>query len=166
MDAHHAHSSRFYFDIPGCRRRSRRGFCVDVLGIRADQAAPSRSLRSGRQTASSERPAIAHRPKLPASRRSLDKKQGRRRSITPTALPAPDMEIGLRHPVNCMMPGNITGICDPVHKRREKVLTALLGRRPAGDVSANSAGTALAPRAGSLALRYRAALFLDRRLSN
>jgi hypothetical protein len=30
----------------------------------------------------------------------LNKEQGRRRSITLTALPAPDIEIGLRHPVN------------------------------------------------------------------
>jgi len=61
-------------------------------------------------------------------------------------LPAPDIEIGLRHPVNCMMPWNITGICDPVHNRREKFLAALLRlaayRR---DVSANGAGTGLAP---------------------
>jgi hypothetical protein len=128
MDAHHAHSSRFYLAILEFRRRSGRRLDVDVLGIRADQAAPSsRSLRGGRQISSPERPAIAHRPKLAASRRPLDKKQGRRRSITPTALPAPDIEIGLRHPVNCMMPGNITGICDPVHNRREKVLTALWG---------------------------------------
>lgn len=56
-------------------------------------------------------------PDIVASRWSLEKKQGRRRSITPTALPAPDIEIGLRHPVNCMMPRNITGKCDPVHNR-------------------------------------------------
>jgi hypothetical protein len=52
------------------------------------------------------------------------KEQGRRRSITLTALPAPDIEIGLRHPVNCTMPRNRTGICDPVHNRRKKVLAA------------------------------------------
>src|ERR1700693_905838 len=52
------------------------------------------------------------------------KEQGRRRSITLTALPAPDIEIGLRHPVNRTMPRNRTGICDPVHNRRKKVPAA------------------------------------------
>jgi hypothetical protein len=117
MDAHHAHSSRFYLAAYRCRRRSWRRVYLDVLGIRADQAAPTRWRRSGRQASTSEQPTIA-------SRRSPDKKQGRRRSITSTALPAPDIEIGLRHPVNCMMPRNATGICDPVHIRREKVVTA------------------------------------------
>jgi hypothetical protein len=37
--------------------------------------------------------------------RALGKKQGRRRSITPTALPAPDIEIGFRPPVNVSCPG-------------------------------------------------------------
>jgi hypothetical protein len=43
------------------------------------------------------------------------KKQGRRRSITPTALPTPDIEIGSRHPVHANMPGNRTLECDPLH---------------------------------------------------
>jgi hypothetical protein len=50
------------------------------------------------------------------------------------------MEIGLRHPVNCMMPANSAGICDPVHNQREKVLAALSGGRPDGAMSANGAG--------------------------
>ena len=50
------------------------------------------------------------------------KKQGRRRSIPSTTLPAPDIEIGSRHPVNCSMTGNRTGICEAVHKRRKKKL--------------------------------------------
>src|ERR1700675_152009 len=33
-----------------------------------------------------------------------EKEQGRRRSIPPTALPAPDIKIGLRHPVNYRLP--------------------------------------------------------------
>src|SRR5882757_5897374 len=49
------------------------------------------------------------------------KKQGRRRSIPSTTLPAPDIEIGSRHPVNCSMTRNRTGICEPVHKRRRKI---------------------------------------------
>ena len=61
------------------------------------------------------------------------KEQGRRRSITLTALPAPDIEIGLRHPVNCTMPRVCTDICDPVHNQRKKVPTALfLGRSAIG----------------------------------
>src|SRR5664279_5040293 len=43
------------------------------------------------------------------------KKQGRRRSIPPTTLPAPDIEIGLRHPVKARLPRYFTGVCDAVH---------------------------------------------------
>ena len=50
----------------------------------------------------------------------LVKKQGRRRSMPPTALPAPDIEIGLRHPVNSLLPRERTGKCDPFHSRRKK----------------------------------------------
>src|SRR5450756_3046190 len=50
-----------------------------------------------------------------------EKEQGRRRSIPPTALPAPDIEIGLRHPVNCTLPRESTAVCDPVHNRHNKV---------------------------------------------
>ena len=49
------------------------------------------------------------------------KKQGRRRSIPSTTLPAPDIEIGSRHPVNCSMQRIRTGICEPVHTRRTKL---------------------------------------------
>jgi hypothetical protein len=49
------------------------------------------------------------------------KKQGRRRSIPPTTLPAPDIEIGSRHPVNYTLPRLRAGKCDPFHNRREKV---------------------------------------------
>src|SRR6478752_5898335 len=49
------------------------------------------------------------------------KKQGRRRSIPSTTLPAPDIEIGSRHPVNYSMPWIRTGICEPVHTRRTKL---------------------------------------------
>src|SRR3977135_2289528 len=44
-----------------------------------------------------------------------DKKQGRRRNIPSTTLPAPDIEIGSRHPVNCSMPRIRTGICEADH---------------------------------------------------
>ena len=54
-----------------------------------------------------------------------DKEQGRRRSITPTALPAPDIEIGLRHPVNYTMPRESTGKCDPFHNRPKKLAASL-----------------------------------------
>src|ERR1700722_18862513 len=56
------------------------------------------------------------------------KKQGRRRSITPTALPAPDIEIGLRRPVNCNMPRELTGRCDLLHKQNKKVAASLWGK--------------------------------------
>src|SRR4051812_49669106 len=49
------------------------------------------------------------------------KKQGRRRSIPSTTLPAPDIEIGSRHPVNCSMTRIRTGMCEPVHTRRRKI---------------------------------------------
>jgi hypothetical protein len=48
------------------------------------------------------------------------KEQGRERSMTQAALPAPDIEIGLRRPVNCILPGPSAGECDPLHKGREK----------------------------------------------
>jgi hypothetical protein len=56
------------------------------------------------------------------------KKQGRRRSITLTALPAPDIEIGLRHPVNCSLARNRADDCDPFHKSEQKLLP--IRRRP------------------------------------
>jgi hypothetical protein len=49
------------------------------------------------------------------------KKQGRRRNIPSTTLPAPDIEIGSRHPVNFRMPGIFTGMCEPVHKGGKKL---------------------------------------------
>src|ERR1700738_1025234 len=49
------------------------------------------------------------------------KKQGRRRSITLTALPAPDIEIGLRHPVNYSLARNRADECDPFHSRYKKL---------------------------------------------
>jgi hypothetical protein len=49
------------------------------------------------------------------------KKQGRRRNIPSTTLPAPDIEIGSRHPVNFRMPGILAGMCEPVHKGRKKL---------------------------------------------
>jgi hypothetical protein len=48
------------------------------------------------------------------------KKQGRRRSIPSTTLPAPDIEIGSRHPVNFRMPGIFAVMCEPVHKGGKK----------------------------------------------
>jgi hypothetical protein len=56
---------------------------------------------------------------VPGSER--EKEQGRRRSIPPTALPAPDIKIGFRHPVNCRLPREHPDKCDPVHNRRKKV---------------------------------------------
>jgi hypothetical protein len=41
-------------------------------------------------------------------------------------LPAPDIEIGSRHPVNCSLQCIIPGICDPVHKFPRKLAGARL----------------------------------------
>jgi len=41
--------------------------------------------------------------------------------MTLTALPAPDIEIGSRHPVNLTLPREFTGACDPFHIRRKKM---------------------------------------------
>src|SRR6185295_1217059 len=58
----------------------------------------------------------------PAQRPKIGhKKQGRRRSIPSTTLPAPDIKIGSRHPVNFRMPGILTGMCEPVHKGGKKL---------------------------------------------
>jgi hypothetical protein len=43
------------------------------------------------------------------------KKQGRRRNIPSTTLPAPDIEIGSRHPVSRSMPRIVKGKCEPDH---------------------------------------------------
>ncbi|MBR1284233.1 hypothetical protein JQ597_19470 [Bradyrhizobium sp. AUGA SZCCT0177] len=58
------------------------------------------------------------------------KKQGRRRSIPSTTLPAPDIEIGSRHPVNCSMQEIPAAICEAVHTRNTK----LAGRRIFGGI--------------------------------
>jgi hemolysin activation/secretion protein len=64
------------------------------------------------------------------------KKQGRRRNIPSTTLPAPDIEIGSRHPVNFRMPGILAGMCEPVHKGGKKLRHGApsrgkISRRPA-----------------------------------
>src|SRR5258706_8801592 len=63
------------------------------------------------------------------------KEQGRRRSITLTALPAPDIEIGLRRPVDPTMPRYFADICDLFHIRRKKLRPAPGARAGAGPVS-------------------------------
>jgi hypothetical protein len=40
----------------------------------------------------------------PRRQRAMQKKQGRQRSITPSDLASPDIEIGSRHPVNPTLP--------------------------------------------------------------
>src|SRR5258708_1889822 len=51
--------------------------------------------------------------------RRARKEQGRRRSIPLTALPAPDIKIGSRRPVGCIMPRDFAVICDPFHIRKK-----------------------------------------------
>jgi hypothetical protein len=40
--------------------------------------------------------------------------------MTLTALPAPDIEIGLRRPVSCTLPLSYAHKCDPVHNFKRK----------------------------------------------
>ncbi|WP_161853838.1 hypothetical protein [Bradyrhizobium sp. CCBAU 051011] len=68
------------------------------------------------------------------------KKQGRRRSIPSTTLPAPDIEIGSRHPVNFRMPAIHPAMCEPVHKVEKSCGNACrnlwkISRRKAGAIS-------------------------------
>ena len=51
--------------------------------------------------------------------RRARKEQGRRRSIPLTALPAPDIKIGSRRPVVCIVPRDFAAICDPFHIRKK-----------------------------------------------
>jgi len=55
------------------------------------------------------------------------KKQGRRRSMPSTTLPAPDIEIGLRHPVCLKMHRNYAGTCDLSHNLARKFRPPPLG---------------------------------------
>ena len=66
--------------------------CIQ-LAMRAERKSPACEDRVWRSADAS------------AAGKSPAKEQGRRRSITLTALPAPDIEIGLRHPVNAQCPG-------------------------------------------------------------
>jgi hypothetical protein len=52
-----------------------------------------------------------------AEKKSMQRgiKQGRRRSMPPTTLPAPEIEIGSRLPVNYILPRFGGGKCEPVH---------------------------------------------------
>jgi hypothetical protein len=63
---------------------------------------------------------------LGAGNSSAGKEQGRQRSIPQTALPAPDIEIGLRRPVEPIMPRFSAAICDPFHNHRKKSCSARL----------------------------------------
>jgi hypothetical protein len=62
-----------------------------------------------------------------ASGKSGTKKQGRRRSITPSGLASPDIEIGLRRPVNYSLTRNFTEKCDPFHNRHKKCSAGSFG---------------------------------------
>jgi hypothetical protein len=64
---------------------------------------------------------VAGRRGRAAAQKIGHKKQGRRRNIPSTTLPAPDIEIGSRHPVNFRMPGIPAGMCEPVHKGGKKL---------------------------------------------
>jgi hypothetical protein len=80
----------------------------------AKRAAPQDGVSGNRiqQTIAAERKSPACEDAAGVQDRSVGgtgnpaarKEQGRRRSIPQTALPAPDIEIGLRRPVDAMMP--------------------------------------------------------------
>jgi hypothetical protein len=63
-----------------------------------------------------------------ASGKSATKEQGRRRSITPSDLASPDIEIGSRRPVNYTFTRNFTDECDPFHNRHKKVSVSSFGK--------------------------------------
>jgi hypothetical protein len=78
--------------------------------------------------------------------RPARKEQGRRRSIPLTALPAPDIKIGLRRPVECIVPRDFAVICDPFHSRQKKL------RPPfAGGIAATQESFCLVPSAATFA---------------
>jgi hypothetical protein len=109
-NAQHAHYPRSDVGVFGRRGQPRNGLRVGALGNRANHV----------QAASQERRhRLAHRARKGEGRFGGAKKQGRRRSIPSTTLPAPDIEIGSRHPVNRSLPPNRTGICEAVHSRRK-----------------------------------------------
>ena len=60
------------------------------------------------------------------------KEQGRRRSMPSTTLPAPDIEIGLRHPVCLKMHRNYAGTCDLSHNLARKFRSPTPGLRLPG----------------------------------
>lgn len=134
-DVEHAHSTGTNVAISGDRDLSGCGLCLDVLGDRAEELQAVSQERSRRIGRSRYRPALSWCARslafaasppaaagIPRRRPTLGaKKQGRRRSIPSTTLPAPDIEIGSRHPVNLRMPGILTGMCEPVHIRRGKL---------------------------------------------
>ena len=77
--------------------------------------------------------------------RRARKEQGRRRSIPLTALPAPDIKIGSRRPVGCIMPRDFAAICDPFHIRKKSC-----GPPFGGGLAALRYGAATFARAGHL----------------
>jgi hypothetical protein len=128
-DVEHAHSTGTDVAIFSDRDLSGCGLRLDVLGDRAEELQAVSQERSRRIGRSRYRPALSRSARSlafavsrRASRPTLRaKKQGRRRSIPSTTLPAPDIEIGSRHPVDFRMPGILTGMCEPVHIRRGKL---------------------------------------------
>jgi hypothetical protein len=96
-------------------RNTTRGCCKVVRGRRIQQAI----------AAERKSPACEDVGEItgggPSGITAPQKNKAVRRSITPTALPAPDIEIGLRRPVEATMPRILAGKCDPVHSRQKKL---------------------------------------------
>jgi len=130
-DVEHAHSPGVDVVVSGDRDLSGCGLRLDVLGNRAEDVQAVSQARSHDIGWTSEaRPPWRRVRGIPPRAvrgwrldhaKARPKKQGRRRSIPSTTLPAPDIEIGSRHPVNLRMPGILTGMCEPVHIRQGKL---------------------------------------------
>ena len=107
-------------------KKTRRSIASWTFAAVAESAAeqrlakPHRENRRVRERSQARAPGQALREECASRRVEQAKEQGRRRNIPSTTLPAPDIEIGSRHPVNCTMRGNCTGMCEPVHTRWRK----------------------------------------------
>jgi len=138
-DVGHAHGPGFDLAVPRRRRRSGYGLRLDILGNRTDNFQAASQGRSPRAVLSravfmfavtTDASHSAHCTSwTPRGRLGTcagyssqgTKKQGRRRSIPSTTLPAPDIEIGSRHPVKCTLQGISTDKYETVHTRLEKI---------------------------------------------
>jgi hypothetical protein len=98
----------------GDRARSARHLAPGILGGVRAVARAIVGVEAMRRAGIDRRPA---RTGAACRKKSMqrDKKQGRRRSMPSTTLPAPEIKIGLRLPVNYTLPRILARKCEPVH---------------------------------------------------